>query len=86
MYVIRMEGKAKREFAELPVAVRQRFFAAFAMLEADPFRPRPGCDVKSLAGTPSIRPLRVGTDWGLHEVIGQAVLFVRFGDRRGVYR
>ena len=45
-----LEGRARREFARLDAAMRRRFYEAFEALSVDPYRPRPGCDIRKLGG------------------------------------
>jgi mRNA-degrading endonuclease RelE of RelBE toxin-antitoxin system len=58
---------------------------AFEELEADPFRPRPRCDIRMIQGHPDIRAVRIGEYRGIYEVAGQEVRFTTFGHRRNVY-
>lgn len=85
-YQIVFEGKAKKEFGDLPDFVRRRFYPVFQELEVDPFRPRPGCDIRVLHGVTGVRGVRVGEFRGVYEVEGTDVRFTRFGHRSAVYR
>ncbi len=58
------------------------------MLEEDPYRPRPGCDIRLIKGHPRVRAVRVGEYRGLYEVVEEdrIVWFTKFGHRRSFYR
>lgn len=84
-FSVQLERRAEREFADLPANVRARFYAVFEALEEDPYRPRPGCDIRMLQGHPGVRAVRVAHYRGIYEVVGSKVRFTRFGHRRSVY-
>lgn len=84
-FQVRIESRAEREFEALPPAVRDRFYPVFEALEEDPYRPRPGCDIRVLKGHPGIRAVRVGQYRGIYEVAGTEVWSTVFGHRRSVY-
>jgi mRNA-degrading endonuclease RelE of RelBE toxin-antitoxin system len=81
-----LEPHARRDFARLDEAVRRRFYAAFAQLEEDPFRPRPGCDIRALSGDEGVRAIRVGHYRGIYSIVGSDVKFTTFDHRRRAYR
>jgi len=79
--------QAEKELLGLPGHVIERFTAVFKMLEADPYRPRPGCDIRLLQGHPRIRAVRVGQHRGTYEIVEEdrSVRFSKFGHRRSFY-
>lgn len=87
-FTVFLEKRAERELRLLPEDVIPRFTEVFALLEEDPFRPRPGCDIRVVRGHPRIKAVRVGAYRGLYEVVEEekAVWFTRFGHRRSIYR
>jgi len=87
-YRVLIHRRAERELKDLPGHVVDRFAAVFEMLEEDPYRPRPGCDIRMLKGHPRIRAVRVGEYRGIYEVVEEerAVWFTEFGHRRSIYR
>ena len=87
-YTVYLENRAERDLARLPESVVRRFRDAFAMLEEDPYRPRPGCDIRVVKGHPRIKAVRVGEYRGLYEVVEQEkiVWFTKFGHRHSIYR
>ena len=50
-YTVLLHPKALKALRGLPPDDRGRVKRAFRALEADPFRPRPGADIKRLRGT-----------------------------------
>gem|GEM_PF-3257934 len=79
--------RAEKELLSLPRHVIERFRKVFEMLEDNPYRPRPGCDIRLVKGHPHLRAVRVGDDRGIYEVVvgEKAVWFTKFGPRRFVY-
>ncbi len=79
--------RAEKELRDLPGDIVDRFAAVFLMLEQDPYRPRPGCDIRVLKGHPRVRAIRVGAYRGIYEVVEQekTVWFTKFGHRGSVY-
>ena len=79
--------QAEKELLSLPKQFIERFRKTFEMLEEDPYRPRPGCDLRLLKGHPHVRAIRVGDYRGIYEVVEdeKAVWFTKFGHRRSVY-
>ncbi len=87
-YTVNLEKRAEQELERLPKDVIRRFAEVFALLEEDPYRPRPGCDIRVVKGYPGIKAVRVGDYRGLYEVLEDedAVWFTKFGHRRSIYR
>ena len=87
-YVVLLEGRAEGELRRLPAHVIERFRRVFAMLEEDPYRPRPGCDIRVVKGHPRVKALRVGVYRGLFEVLEERseVWFTKFEHRKTAYR
>jgi mRNA-degrading endonuclease RelE of RelBE toxin-antitoxin system len=79
--------RAEKELGNLPADVIDRFAHVFAQLEEDPYRPRPGCDIRLLRGHPRVRAVRVGNYRGIYEVLEEEkeVWFTKFGHRGSVY-
>ena len=86
-YRVLIHKRAEKDLSRLPRHVVERFAAVFEMLEEDPYRPRPGCDIRFLKGHPRIRAVRMGEYRGIYEVVEgeKAVKFTKFGHRRWVY-
>ena len=87
VFQVFIHKKAEKELDDLPEHVVKRFAAVFEMLEEDPYRPRPGCDIRLVRGHPRLRAIRVGHYRGLYEVLEKekAVWFTKFAHRRSVY-
>ncbi len=83
-----MEKRAERELIALPSNVIDRFRKVFELLEEDPYRSRPGCDIRVVKGHPRAKAVRVGAYRGMYEVIEdrREVWFTRFGRRSTFYR
>ena len=81
-----MKPSAFKEFEDLPEQLQDRFNAAFRRLAENPFRPRPGLDVRPLAGRGPIWRLRVGPFRALYEVQGRRVVITEIGPRSSAYR
>ncbi len=77
--------RAERHLEALPPEVRKRFYRVFKLLAEDPFRSRPGCDIRMLEGPDRIRAVRVGDYRGLFVVVGKVVWFTVFAHRSVVY-
>ncbi|HTD81437.1 MAG TPA: type II toxin-antitoxin system RelE/ParE family toxin [Thermoplasmata archaeon] len=86
-YAVFIHRRAERELLNLPKHVVERFRQVFEMIEDDPYRPRPGCDIRLVRGHPHVRAVRVGDCRGIYEVVEEekAVWFTKFGPRRSVY-
>ncbi|HWH08104.1 MAG TPA: type II toxin-antitoxin system RelE/ParE family toxin [Candidatus Thermoplasmatota archaeon] len=82
-YEVRLHRKAEAEFLRLPANVQDRFEAAIDRLEADPFRKRPGADIRALEGTTGLYRLRVGSYRALYTVEpdGRIVIVLLFDER-----
>ena len=85
-YEIEFTSSAEKAFRRLPQEVRRRFSAAFELLQLDPRRRRPGCDVRLLSGTANAWRLQVGDYRGIYAVEEPKIVFTRFGHRKDVYR
>lgn len=83
--MVLLTSSAEREFRRLPPAAQARFSDAFPLLEADPRRRRPGCDVRMLSGVANAWRLRVGDYRGIYAVEANEIVFTKFGHRRSVY-
>ena len=86
-YRVFIHERAESELDDLPEYVVRRFASVLEMLEEDPYRPRPGCDIRLVRGHPRLRAVRAGQYRGLYEVVEEekAVWFTKFGHRRSVY-
>ena len=86
-YRVLIHRRAEKELLDLPKHIIERFAKTFGMLEEDPYRPRPGCDIRILKGHPHVRAIRVGDYRGIYEVVEdvRAVWFTKFGHRRSIY-
>ena len=85
-YEIEFTSSAEKAFRRLPPAVRRRFSAAFELLQLDPRRSRPGCDVRLLSGAANAWRLRVGDYRGIYAIEESKIVFTRFGHRKDIYR
>ena len=85
-YRIVFERRAEKEMDSLPVHVQRRFHRALAELSRDPFRNRPGCDVRRLGGEPGAFAIRVGAYRGMFEIEGETIRFSSFAHRSVAYR
>ena len=86
-YVVYLEKRAERDLKGLSPHVIERFRRVFEMLEEDPYRPRPGCDIRVVKGHPRAKAVRVGAYRGLYEVLEDRheVWFTGFGHRSTIY-
>jgi len=87
-YGVLIDRRAERELLALPRHVVERFAKVFQLLEEDPYRPRPGCDIRVVKGHSGVKAIRVGAYRGIYEVRDeeQEVRFTKFGHRGSVYR
>lgn len=76
---------AARQFKGLPSHARDRFLAAFPLLEDDPHTPRPGLHIEKMTDRQTWR-LRIGRFRGIFRIDGREVVFLRFAHRGEVYR
>ena len=83
---IEFASSAEKAFRKLPQAVRRRFSAASEHLQQNPWRRRPGCDVRLLSGAANAWRLRVGDYRGIHAIEEPKIVFTRFGHRKDTYR
>ena len=77
----------EKDLRALPRHVVERFREVFELLEEDPYRPRPGCDIRLVKGHPHVKAVRVGGYRGLYQVLEDRgeVWFTKFGHRRSIY-
>lgn len=68
-YRVFIHKRAEKELDDLPGHAVRRFAAVFQMLEEDPYRPLPGCDIRLVRGHPRMRAVRVGHFRGVYEVV-----------------
>lgn len=80
-----LHPRAARELSRLQKHVRRRMYAAFEALEQDPFRPRPGADIRVLKGYEGVRAVRVGDYHAVCAVTGAEVFVTKVGRRSPVY-
>ena len=85
-YEIVLVRQAARDLADLPRNVRRRLERALEGLSENPFRSRPGCDIRWLHGAPGRRSLRVGHYRAIFEVHGKTVRVLACAHRSVVYR
>lgn len=87
LFEVLVEHRAGREISRLPVQVRRRIWAAFEQLELDPYRSRPGCDIKAISGEPGLRRIRVGAYRALYTVEAETrlVRVTKIAHRSEVY-
>ncbi|MHB8606088.1 MAG: type II toxin-antitoxin system RelE family toxin [Thermoplasmatota archaeon] len=85
MFRVLLEPAVERELRHLVPEIRARFYRAFEMLERDPFRSRPLCDIRSVKGQPGWRALRVGKFRAIYVVEGELVRVTRVAHRKSVY-
>jgi len=81
-------GKARDEFVELPVKVREEFLYAIHGLLFQPFRPGPGYRVKELREAAGLWRLRLSAYPGVrayYSVDGDVLRVYGFGPRREFY-
>lgn len=76
---------AFRDLEGLEPGLRRRIADAVDSLSRDPFRPRPGCDIRKLKGAEGYA-LRVGQFRVLYSVEGREVVIVRVLPRKVAYR
>lgn len=81
-----LERRAAQDLAGLPRALRKRFERAFEELSRNPYRSRPGCDIRRLQGAPGRLALRVGHYRAIFEVEGRTVRILACAHRSVVYR
>lgn len=86
-FKVLLDKRAEREMLGLPEEIIRRFAAVFERLEVDPYRPRPGCDIRVVKGHPRLKAVRVGAYRGIYEVLEDEgeVRFSKFGHRRSIY-
>jgi mRNA interferase RelE/StbE len=78
-------SSAEREFRALPREIQERFASTFELLRENATQGRPGCDVRRLSGIAAAWRLRVGDYRGIYALVGEEIIFTRFGHRSTVY-
>lgn len=74
---------ARRQLDDLPAKERRRLINGLNAMGEDPYRPRPGADIRKLEGTdPAKFRLRVG-DWRAVDFVGENDVRVLEIFRRG---
>ncbi|HLE96222.1 MAG TPA: type II toxin-antitoxin system RelE/ParE family toxin [Candidatus Thermoplasmatota archaeon] len=84
---VRLAHGALRDLDGLDAATQARFARAFDGLGEDPYRSRPGCDIRVLRGTKDVRAVRVGPWRALNRIDAEdgLVLVTRIARRRSAY-
>ena len=87
-YAVRVARSAEKAISGLPAASRARVLDRLDGLTADPFRPRPGADIRRLKQSkePPLFRLRVGDYRILYFVIGNDILVTEVLHRSKAYR
>jgi len=83
---VAIHRKAQRELEGLPEHARIRFYRAFEELAENPFRRRPGLDVRRLRGERGGFAIRVGAYRALFDVAGFTVRISAIAHRSVAYR
>lgn len=85
---ILLSRTAARQLERLPRAQAERIRKALRLLSEDPFRPRPGADIKQLWGDeePALYCLRIGDYRALYFVVGDQVRATEVLHRPHAYR
>ncbi|HLE97360.1 MAG TPA: type II toxin-antitoxin system RelE/ParE family toxin [Candidatus Thermoplasmatota archaeon] len=84
-YVVGATASARKELDALPLPERRRLLQALEALAEDPFRRRPGADVRRLAARDELWRIRVGAYRAIYTVVGERVLVTKIGPRSTVY-
>jgi mRNA-degrading endonuclease RelE of RelBE toxin-antitoxin system len=82
---IQFSPAADRTFSVLPKRARDRFNAAFAVLEEEGVRRLPGLDVRQMRNYRNVWRIRIGDYRGVFRLDGDEIRFVKFGHRRTIY-
>lgn len=86
-YSVVLSPSAERDLRRISERDRVRVMDALEPLAADPFRPRPGCDIRKLKGfRPPAYALRVGEYRALYAVEGSEVKVTSVKHRSIAYR
>ena len=85
--MVRDDNGIKKINIEFEASYHDMLVETVQAIEDDPYRPRPGCDIRLVKGHPHVRAVRVGDYRGIYEVVEEekAVWFTKFGPRRSVY-
>jgi len=69
-YEVLLEKRAEKELKALPPDVVQRFRRVFEMLEENPYRPKPGWDIRVMAASIEGNGIRVlGTSFSMRRAL-----------------
>lgn len=86
-FAVLVSPAAERDLARLPARDRERVLGGLGCLARDPFRLRPGCDIRKLKGfDPPAYALRVGDYRILYAVTGGSVRVTSVRRRESAYR
>jgi len=87
MYIVLVSKTFQKQFHALPTDFQKRIRAALAELGNDPFKPRPGADIRPLQDTrPPKHRLRVGEYRIIYHVEGKTVEVIELFRRGRGYR
>ena len=87
-WIVKMDHRAEKEFKSLPKKIRKRFYRAFELLELNPYKSRPECDIRVIKGGGGARAIRVGQYRGIYQILlgEKEVRFTTFAHRKSVYK
>jgi mRNA interferase RelE/StbE len=85
-YTLTLKRTARKELLSLDERVAGRLEKALDQVEIDPFRARPGVDIRPLAHGRGIWRLRVGDYRALYVVRGRIIEATRICHRSSAYR
>jgi mRNA-degrading endonuclease RelE of RelBE toxin-antitoxin system len=86
-YRVLLSETARRQLRDLPDGTQDRIRRALEHLEADPFRPRPGVDIKRLRGPGrEYHRLRTGDHRAIYVVEDDRVLVAKILRRSKAYK
>ncbi len=85
-YEVLLSQTALRQLREMPDREQERVKRALALLEEDPFRPRPKADIKRLKGPErDYYRQRIGNHRAIYVVEGERVLVAKILPRSKAY-
>ena len=87
-YAVRVARSAQKALSSLPWGTRERILRRLAELGSDPYRPRPGADIRRLKQNkePPLFRLRVGDYRVLYFVVGNEIMVTEVLHRSHAYR
>ena len=87
-YAVRVARSAEKALSGFPGALQQRILAGMSALGADPYRSRPGADIRRLKQSkePPLYRLRVGDYRVLYFIVGKEVMVTELLHRSHAYR